>query len=75
MPVTKKPSVIKVITLIGSSPKGWDDAAAVAVKEAAKTVRNINQVDLKHCSATVENDKIVMYHAVVKISFNVEQDI
>ncbi|PKL55914.1 MAG: hypothetical protein CVV35_07470 [Methanomicrobiales archaeon HGW-Methanomicrobiales-6] len=32
-----KPSVAKVIELIGSSPTGWEDAAANAVKEAAKT--------------------------------------
>jgi len=36
-----KPSVAKVIELIGSSPSGWEDAAANAVKEAAKTVKNI----------------------------------
>jgi len=37
----QEPSVAKVIELIGSSPKGWEDAAKNAVREAAKTVRNI----------------------------------
>jgi len=73
MPKGNKPSVVKVIELIGSSSKGWDDAAANAVKEAAKTVRNIKGIELKRCSAKVEQDKIVEYRAVVKVAFDVER--
>ena len=65
--------MVKVIELIGSSSKGWDDAAANAVKEAAKTVRNIKGIELKRCSAKVEQDKIVEYRAVVKVAFDVER--
>ena len=73
MPKGNKPSVVKVIELIGSSSKGWDDAAANAVKEAAKTVRNIKGIEMKRCSAKVEQDKIVEYRAVVKVAFDVER--
>jgi flavin-binding protein dodecin len=72
MPEVHEASVAKVIELIGSSPKGWDDAAANAVKEAAKTIRNIRGVYLKQCTAKVKNDKIVEYRSIVKISFLVE---
>jgi len=68
------PTVAKVIELIGSSPKGWDDAAANAVKEAAKTVNNIKGVYLKECTAKVEGDRIVEYRSIVKISFVVERE-
>ena len=44
MPETGEPTVAKVIELIGSSPQGWEDAAANAVKEAAKTIKNIKGV-------------------------------
>lgn len=67
-------SVVKVIELIGSSPDSWEDAAANAVREAAKTVRNIKGIDLKRCTAKVANDKIVEYRAVVKIAFLVDRD-
>lgn len=73
MPKVNETPVVKVIELIGSSPKGWDEAAANAVKEAAMTVRSIKGIDLKRCSATVEKNKIVEYHAVVKIAFDVER--
>ncbi len=74
MPKEHEPSVAKVIELIGSSPKGWDDAAANAVKEAAKTVRNIKGVYLKECTAKVVDNRIVEYRANVKISFIVDRE-
>ena len=75
MPGMNEPSVVKVIELIGSSPNGWEDAAANAVKEAAKTVRNIKGIDLKRCTAKVQKNKIVEYRSVVKIAFLVDRDI
>jgi hypothetical protein len=68
-------AVVKIIELIGSSPNGWEEAAGNAVKEAAKTVRNIKGVDVKRCTAKVEKNKIVEYRAVVKIAFVVEREI
>jgi flavin-binding protein dodecin len=75
MPKANEPTVVKVIELIGSSPSGWDDAAANAVKEAARTVRNIKGIELKRCSAKVEKGKIIEYRAVVKVGFDVEREI
>jgi flavin-binding protein dodecin len=75
MPVAREPPVAKVIELIGSSPKGWEDAAKNAVMEAAKTIRNIKGVYLKECTAKVENNKIVEYRSIVKISFVVDKEI
>jgi flavin-binding protein dodecin len=74
MPESDGPTVVKVIELIGSSPVGWEDAAANAVKEAAKTVKNIKAVYLKECTAKVENNRIVEYRSNVKISFIVERE-
>ena len=67
-------SVVKIIELIGSSPKGWVEAADDAIKEAAKTVKNIKSLHVKRCTAKIENNKIVEYRAVVKIAFIVERE-
>lgn len=75
MKEVNEPTVVKVIELIGSSSKGWEDAAARAVKQAAKTVRNIKGIDLTKCTAKVEKDKIVEYRSVVKVAFIVDRDI
>jgi len=74
MPVTHDSSVVKIIELIGSSPNGWEEAVDNAVKEAAKTVRNIKGADLKKCTAKVVDDSIVEYRAVVKIAFVVDRE-
>ena len=68
-------TVVKIIELIGSSPKNWEDATKNALDEAAKTIKNIKSVYVKRCTAKVENNKIVEYKAVVKIAFVVERKI
>jgi len=68
-------AVVKIIELIGSSPKGWVEAADNAVKEAAKTVKNIKSLHVKRCTAKVKNNKIVEYRTVVRIAFIVEREI
>jgi flavin-binding protein dodecin len=65
-------TVVKIIELIGSSPNGWEEAAKNALAQAAKTIKNIKSIYVKTCKATVENNQITEYRAVVKIAFVVE---
>ena len=67
-------SVAKVVELIGSSPDGWEAAAANAVEAAAHTLRNIKGIDVTRWTAKVEKNKIFEYRAVVKIAFIVERE-
>ncbi len=67
-------TVVKVIELVGSSEKSWQEAANNAVKRAAKTVRNIKGVDVVGYTGKVEGQRIVEYRANVKISFVVEEE-
>ncbi len=39
--------IVKVIEVIASSTKGFDDAVENAVKEVSKTIRNIDSVYIK----------------------------
>ena len=70
----KAMTVVKIIELIGSSPKDWEDAVKVALAEAAKTVDNIKSIYVKSCKATVENGKIIEYRALVKVAFVVQRE-
>jgi flavin-binding protein dodecin len=65
-------TVVKIIELIGTSPNNWEDAAKNALSQAAKTVKNIKSIYVKSCKATVENNQIAEYRAIVKIAFVVE---
>ncbi len=65
--------MVKVIEVIASSDKGFDDATRNAVKEASKTVKNIKSVYVKHMNANVENNNIVSYAVNAKISFEIDK--
>lgn len=65
-------AVLKVIEVLSSSSKGWEDAAKNAVKEASKTVKNIKSVYIKEQSATVSGDDITEYRVNVKLTFEVK---
>jgi flavin-binding protein dodecin len=65
--------IAKVITIIGSSPESFAQAAQVAVTEAAKTVRGIHGAHVTSMSAVVENDRISEYRTTVDIAFEVER--
>ncbi|MFW6324760.1 MAG: dodecin family protein [Desulfovibrionales bacterium] len=64
-------SVVKVIELLAQSEKGWEDAVDVAVQEASKTVKNIKSVYVKEFQAKVQDNRVRVYRANVKISFEV----
>jgi flavin-binding protein dodecin len=66
-------AVVKIIELVGSSPKGWEEAVRNAVSEAGRTIRNIKSVHVKRYTAKVERNRIVEYRALVRIAFTVER--
>jgi len=69
---TKVMAIVKVLELMASSTKSWEDAAQQAVYEAAKTLKNIRSVYIQDHSAVVKNNKITEYRATVKLCFEIE---
>ena len=66
-------TTVKIIEVIGSSEKSWEDAAMNAVKDAEESLRNIVGIDVMKQTAKVENGKIIRYKTTVKIAFEVER--
>jgi hypothetical protein len=64
-------AVLKVIEIMASSPKGWEDATVEAVKTAAKTVKGIKSAYVQDMSIVVKNDKVAEYRVNLKVSFEV----
>ncbi len=64
-------SIVKVIEVIASSEKSFDDAVNNALKEASRSVKNIKSIYVEHFNANVEDNKIVSYGVNAKISFKV----
>jgi dodecin len=67
-------NVAKIIELVGSSDKGWTEAAQAALDEAAKTIKDITGIEVNDFTASVDpnTNKIKEYKVGVKIAFGVE---
>jgi flavin-binding protein dodecin len=64
--------VYKIVEVVGSSSKSWEDAANVAVAAAAKTLRDLRIAEVTKLDMKVEDGKVVAYRARVSLSFKYE---
>lgn len=65
-------TVYKIVEVVGSSPKSWEDAASAAVSAAAKTLRDLRVAEITKLDMKIENGKVVAYRARVSMSFKYE---
>ncbi len=67
-------SVYKVIELVGTSPKSWEEAAKTAVETASKSLKDLRVAEITKLDMKVENGKVVSYRARVSLSFKYQKD-
>lgn len=65
----EKDSVYRIIEMVGTSKKSWEEAAKNAVELASKTVRDTRVAEIKDLDMKIENGKVVLYRATVRLSF------
>ena len=65
-------SVYKVVELVGTSSESWERAAAAAVHQAAKSLRDLRIAEVSETDLVLEDGKVKAYRARVKVSFKVE---
>lgn len=65
-------SVYKVIELVGTSTESWEKAAAVAVKTASKSLRDLRVAEVSQLDMVLNAGKIESYRAKLKVSFKFE---
>jgi dodecin len=65
-------SVYKVIELVGTSTDSWEKAAAAAVKQAAKSLRDLRIAEIVQLDLQLADGKVQAYRAKVKVSFKYE---
>jgi flavin-binding protein dodecin len=65
-------SVYKVIELVGTSTESWEKAAAVAVKTASKSLRDLRVAEVSQLDMVLNEGKIESYRAKLKVSFKFE---
>ena len=65
----EKESVYKIVELVGTSKKSWEEAAKNAVDRAGKSLRELRIAEIAMLDMKIENGKVEAYRARVKVSF------
>jgi hypothetical protein len=62
-------STYKIVELVGTSDKSWEEAAKTAVETAGTSLRDLRIAEITKLDMTIENGKIKNYRARIKVSF------
>jgi flavin-binding protein dodecin len=65
--------VLNTIELEGASPESWAAAAHEALREAAKTLRHIQRMDVLGTSVVIDASGTSEYRARVRLLFQVDR--
>lgn len=66
-------SAYKIISVVGTSTKSWEDATQQAVSAAATSLRDLRIAQVREMDVTVDKKgKITQYRAKVDLSFKYE---
>ena len=66
-------SAYKIIELVGTSAKSWEDAAQQAVGSASKSLRNLRVAEVVQQDCTIDSKgKIKEYRVKLSLSFKYE---
>lgn len=65
-------SVYKVIDLVGTSTKSWEDAARAAVERAGANLRDLRVAEVTKLDMKIEKGKVTAFRARVSLSFKYE---
>jgi flavin-binding protein dodecin len=64
--------IYRVIELVGTSEKGIDDAARMAIERAHKTIRNLRWFEIARTSGHIEDGKVQHFQVTLKVGFTME---
>lgn len=62
-------NVYKIIEIIGSSEKSWEDAAKTAIEKAAKSVKELRVAEVKELDISLDENGKMTYRAKLRLSF------
>ena len=65
-------SVYKVIELVGTSNKSWEEAARIAVERAAQTLRDLRIAEVVQQDLVVKDGRVEAYRSKLRLSFKYE---
>lgn len=68
-------SAYKIVEIIGTSPKSWEDAANNAIQVARKSIRHMRVAEVREFDLNLNDDGTISeYRVKVDVSFKYEGD-
>lgn len=67
-------SVYKIVEIVGTSPKSWEDAAQTALATAGKSLEDLRVAEVVRQDVAVEDGKITAFRVRLNLSFKYEKD-
>jgi hypothetical protein len=62
-------STYKIVELVGTSDKSWEEAAKLAVETASESIKDLRIAEVTKLDMTIEDGKVTTYRARVSVSF------
>ena len=59
----------KLIELVGTSTKSYEDAIAIAIKQASKTLKAISWYEVVQMRGAVNEGNVQEYQVILKVGF------
>lgn len=68
-------SIYKIVEIVGTSPKSWEDATQRALATAAKSLEELRVAEVVRQDVTIDNGKITAFRVRLNLSFKYREDI
>jgi dodecin len=66
-------STYKIIELVGTSDKSWEEAASIAIKTAGESLKDLRVAEVTKLDVTVEDGKVKNFRTRLSLSFKYQK--
>jgi flavin-binding protein dodecin len=68
-------TVYKIVEIVGTSPKSWEDAARSALATASKSLEDLRVAEVVRQDVTVEKGKVTSFRVRLNLSFKYREGV
>jgi flavin-binding protein dodecin len=66
-------STYKIIELVGTSDKSWEDAAKIAIETAGESLKDLRIAEVTKLDLTIEDGMVKTFRSRINVSFKYQK--